>query len=67
MAVFLVIQGLSVLALVWVRSLVETGWLDTLLLVLAVLDLGAIPPSFVVLRQRMNEIEGGELDAARKY
>ena len=38
-----------------------------LLLVLAVLDLAVIPFSAVVLRQRLREIEGGELDEARKY
>ena len=59
-------QGLSILALLWLKGWVS-GWLDTLLLVLAVGDLAAMPFAFVVLRQRMKEIEGGELDAARKY
>ena len=59
-------QGLSVLVLLWLRGWV-TGWLDALLLVLAAGDLIAMPFAFVVLKQRMKEIEGGELDAARKY
>ncbi len=60
-------QLLSVLVLLWLRGLSKTGWLDTLLLVLAVLDLAVIPFSAVVLRQRLREIERGELDEARKY
>ena len=60
-------QLLPVLVLLWLRGLSKTGWLDTLLLVLAVLDLAVIPFSAVVLRQRLREIEGGELDEARKY
>ena len=60
-------QLLSVLVLLWLRGLSKTGWLDTLLLVLAVLDLAVIPFSAVVLRQRLRVIERGELDEARKY
>ena len=37
------------------------------LLLLAAADLLSVIPTAVVLRQRMKEIEGGELDAARKY
>ena len=46
-------------------------WLNFSLLVaafaLAVGDLVTIPAVWIVLKQRMKEIEGGELDAARKY
>ena len=42
-------------------------WLRLLLLILAVGDLVTIPAVWIVLKQRMKEIEGGELDAARKY
>ena len=34
---------------------------------LATWVLAAVPPVFIVLKQRMKEIEGGELDAAGKY
>ncbi len=61
------VQGISALVLLWIRELVDLGWLDGPLLVLAVIDLATIPPAFIVLRQRIKEIEGGELDAARKY
>ena len=63
----MVIQLLSVAALLGLRSLTVRVWLDRLLLLVAVLDLITIPISFVVLRQRLREIERGELDEARKY
>jgi len=62
-----VIQLLSVAVLLGLRSLTVRVWLDHLLLLVAVLDLITIPISFVVLRQRLREIERGELDEARKY
>ena len=61
------IQLLSVAVLLGLRSLTVRVWLDQLLLLVAVLDLITIPVSFVVLRQRLREIERGELDEARKY
>lgn len=62
-----VIQLLSVAVLLGLRGLTVRVWLDNLLLLVAVLDLITIPISFVVLRQRLREIERGELDEARKY
>lgn len=59
------------LLLLWGRSqlagLEGLDWLRLLLLILAVGDLVTIPAVWIVLKQRMKEIEGGELDAARKY
>ena len=66
-ALHIALQLLSAAALLWLRTLTVRRWLDGLLLVVAVLDLVTIPPSVVVLRQRMREIERGELDEARKY
>jgi len=43
------------------------GWMRALFLVMAVLDLLSLPFSLVSLKQRFQEIEGGELDEARKY
>lgn len=63
----MVIQLLSVAVLLGLRSLTVRVWLDRLLLLVAVLDLITIPISFVVLWQRLREIERGELDEARKY
>ena len=57
--------------MLWGRSqlagLEGLDWLRLLLLILAVGDLVTIPAVWIVLKQRMKEIEGGELDAARKY
>ena len=65
--IFILLQVLSAVILLWCRSMCQVGWLRGLLLALAVLDLASILPSAAVLKQRMREIEGGELDAARKY
>ena len=42
-------------------------WLFRLFAVLAALCAGLMIPALMVLRQRLNEIEGGELDEALKY
>ncbi len=62
-----VVQLLSAGILLALRCLTVRAWLDQLLLIVAVLDLITIPFSFVVLRQRLREIERGEMDEARKY
>ena len=64
---FALCQGGTALVLLWLRTWVPAGWVGGLLLAIAVLDLLLIPPVFVVLRQRLKEIEGGELDAAGQY
>lgn len=63
---YCLLQLLTAAVLLGVRGLVD-GWLDGLLLVLALADLACIPPVFIVLKQRLKEIKGGELDAAGKY
>lgn len=63
----MVIQLLSVAVLLGLRCLTVRAWLDNLLLLVAALDLITIPFSFVVLRQRLREIEKGEMEEARKY
>lgn len=45
----------------------QPGFMKTVLLALAVTNLITILFTFVVLRQRLREIEEGELDEARKY
>lgn len=42
-------------------------WLFWLFAVMAALCAGLMLPALAVLRQRLNEIEGGELDEALKY
>lgn len=49
------------------RSLTPWPRLHRVLLWMAVLGLITIPFSLVVLRQRLREIEKGELNEARKY
>ena len=61
------LQLITAGALLYLRTLSPPDWLGGLLLILAVSDLAAIPFTFAVLRQRVREIEGGELDEARKY
>ena len=60
-AFFALVQLAMALLLLWGRSQLAG------LLILAVGDLVTIPAVWIVLKQRMKEIEGGELDAARKY
>lgn len=43
------------------------GVLSVLFLALILVELGSIVPTIVVLKQRLNEIEGGEEDAAAQY
>ncbi|MCI9656885.1 MAG: hypothetical protein HFF45_12875 [Lawsonibacter sp.] len=66
-ALSILFQLFSVGVLLYARTLIQTGWLRTLALVLAVGDIITIPFTFAALRQRMREIEKGELDEARKY
>ena len=61
------LQLMMVAALLWLRTMSPPDWLSGLLLLLAVADLITIPFTFAALRQRMREIEKGELDEARKY
>lgn len=43
------------------------GFGGALLLIIALLDLGAIIPVWILLKERLREIEGGEEDAAAQY
>ena len=60
-------QVMAAGALLYLRTLSPPDWLGGLMLILAVSDLAAIHFNFAVPRQRVREIEGGELDEARKY
>lgn len=63
----IVMQGIAGVFLVWYHRRVTSQVVGTLMLVIGLVDLVAIIPVVMVLRQRLNEIEGGEEDAARKY
>lgn len=59
---------LAALVLLGLRRHFEpAGFLRVLLLGLALADLGLIVPVWISLKQRLNEIEGGEEDAAGQY
>lgn len=60
-------QLMTVGALLYARSCTDIGWLRNLTLFLAAADLITIPFTFAVLRQRVREIEKGELEEAKKY
>ena len=66
-AVNTLLQLVSVGALLFARTLIQAGWLRSLILILAVGDVITIPFTFAALWQRVQEIERGELDEARKY
>lgn len=61
------VQALTAGALLYLRSVTRRDLLRDLLLFLAAADLVTIPFAFAALRQRIREIEKGELDEARKY
>lgn len=64
---YALLQLLSAALLLHIRSWFQTGWLRGLLLLLAAAGLCGLPFPFVVLRQRLREIDRGELEEARKY
>lgn len=61
------VRLLAAAVLVWVRRSIPDGVLSVLFLALILIELGSIVPTMVVLKQRLNEIEGGEEDAAAQY
>ena len=63
----IVVRLLCAAVLVWIRRGMPDGVLSVLFLALILVELGSIVPTIVVLKQRLNEIEGGEEDAAAQY
>lgn len=61
----LLLPGLTLLVLR--RVCCPTGWGSTVLLVLAIASFALLLPLFITLRQRLQEIEGGEEDEACQY
>lgn len=68
-AAFCVFWQLATAAiLLWARSAAGVPpWLGLLLTACAVIDLGLLIPLEISLKQRLNEIEGGEEDEALQY
>lgn len=55
-------------ALLWLRAALDpAGFWARALLIISVLDLGTVVPVWILLKQRLKEIEGGEEDAAAQY
>ena len=57
--------GALLLSLRWYYQM--AGVASAVMLIAALLDLGSILPVWILLRQRLKEIEGGEEDAAAQY
>ena len=53
--------------LIWLWYEAQSGAVRALLLVLALCNLGTIVPLWILLKERLKEIEGGEEDAAAQY
>ena len=53
--------------LLWISGAAAIQWLSTAALLLAAAGLITIPFSLIALRQRLKELEEGELNEARKY
>lgn len=60
---------LAMAALLWWlrRGLEPSGFGAKLMLAAAILELGTIIPIWIALKNRLNEIQGGEEDAAAQY
>ena len=59
---------LSACVLLYLRhTYVPEGIGSAVMLIIAVLDLGALIPIWILLKTRLKEIEGGEEDAAAQY
>lgn len=59
--------ALAILLLLLRRYHQMEGLGGSLMLIIALLDLGSIIPIWILLRERLHEIEGGEEDAAAQY
>ncbi len=62
-----VMQLVTAALLLWCRGHADSAALSMVLLVISIIDLGAIVPIWIVLYNRLKEIEGGEEDAAAEY
>ena len=60
-------QLVTAALLLWCRGHADSAALSMVLLVISIIDLGAIVPIWIVLYNRLKEIEGGEEDAAAEY
>ena len=64
-SLFMLTSGLLLLFLRWRYQITGIG--SALLLLFSLLDLGMILPVWILLKKRLQEIEGGEEDVAAQY
>lgn len=64
-SLFMLASGLLLLFLRWHYQIAGIG--SALLLLFSLLDLGMILPVWILLKKRLQEIEGGEEDVAAQY
>lgn len=65
---FALLQLIAAGILLWAARIPELpGWLSGVLRLIAAADVLAILPTGSILKQRFQEIEGGELDEAGQY
>lgn len=63
-----VMMGFTAAVMLFLRGYYHVDGLGgALLLIISLLDLGAIVPVWILLKERLKEIEGGEEDAAAQY
>lgn len=67
-AVFSTVVQLAAAALLfWAHRNTGSAVVSTVLLILSLIDLGAVVPVWIFLHIRLKEIQGGEEDAAAQY
>ena len=67
-AVFSTVVQLTATALLfWAHRNTDSAVVSAVLLVISLIDLGAVVPVWIFLHIRLKEIQGGEEDAAAQY
>ena len=67
-AVFSTVVQLTATALLfWAHRNTDSAVVSAVLLVISLIDLGAVVPVWILLHIRLKEIQGGEEDAAAQY
>ena len=63
--VWMLLAALLLIGLRWYYQI--KGFLGIMILLAAMLELGAVIPVWILLKERLQEIEGGEEDVAAQY
>ena len=62
-----VLQLATAALLFWCHRNTDSAMMSILLLIISLIDLGAIVPVWISFKIRLKEIQGGEEDAAAQY